>query len=158
LTWANANGSEVHTIDDGFWNIHDLHWMADGRSLAYVAQRANGTNVEIIDLETVAHRQLSTAYQDIERLEENPTAGTVSFWWHMQNGGKTGIDTYGINGSLVHHTLLTLNMDGIEVFRSAYRWTGTPELFRSPDGRVYAVRVNRGWQFPYEPQGLELIA
>lgn len=157
LTWANADGSEIRTIADGLWDVHDLHWMADGESLAYVAQRANGTRVEIVNLDTVARRQLSGGYQDIEQLEENSTTGTISYWWQV-SGGKTGIDTYGTNGSLIYHKFLTLNVDGLEVFRSAYRWSAAPEIFRSPDGRTYAVRVNPNRQFTYGPLGLELIA
>ncbi len=157
LTWANADGSDIHTVEDDFWDIHDLNWLADGRSLAYVAQRSTGVSVEIADLGTGVYRQMGSTYQAIAQLEENPNAGALSFWWHSVTG-QTGIDTYRIDGNLAYHTALKLNIDGIEIFRSPYRWIAYPEIFRSPDGSTYAVREDRGWPFNNYPKGMELIA
>lgn len=52
ITWANADGSEQHVIDEHFEEIFDFHWLNDQRSIYFVAQRNGAYMVRIVDLET----------------------------------------------------------------------------------------------------------
>lgn len=161
LTWANADGTGKHTLDDELWNVQDLRWLNDGQSLAYVSARLQGQALEIVNLKTGAHRQIGTAVAQIARLTQNPQTGVLTYWWRTEQQ-TTGINTIGISsympdGTLIHQAQLSEPIDGLEIFRNPYVWSKNVEIFPSPDAKVYLVRYSPD-RWPNYPSSVQLIA
>lgn len=143
LSWANADGSGLQTLEDGLSDVRDLHWLRDGSTLFYVTQRAQSFSVESLDTRTGQRRVVLDGLSSVSAPERHPTKEAVSFWWRDQ-AGHVGRGTYTATGQKVSEVTLDsvasfAALDGLEIFPDAYRWIKFREVFRSPDGRAFAL-------------------
>jgi hypothetical protein len=137
--------------------VRELLWLADGKSLAYIAQRAEGVSVEIVDLSTGAHRVIRDDLENAARLSQNPATGKITFWWRDRDR-DVWIVSYSPNGQLIHESRLiqSLRPPGLlEVFRNPYEFVRIPEVYPSPDGSMYVISA---WRWLGELISLQLIA
>jgi Tol biopolymer transport system component len=128
LTWSHPDGSDLRTLDDGFWEVRDLRWLADGKALAYVARRSNGFSVETVDLHTSAITHLMGGLAQVTQLAQDARTGQITFWWR-QPDGSVGYDAYKPDGQRVYR------------LRSSGQIDDGRRLFWSPDGRTAAIKL-----------------
>lgn len=157
LSWMKVEDRTEQTIDDHLWDVREVTWLADGKSLAYVAQRDSRVSVEIADLKTGTHRVIRDHLENAARLSQNPATGKITFWWR-DTDRRAGIASYLPDGQLLHETYLiqSLRPPGLlEVFRNPYEWVRIPEVYPSPDGSMVIISA---WRWLGELISLQLVA
>lgn len=132
LTWANADGSALHVIDDGLQNIVNMQTIqgleAEQQWLGYLATRDGKIGVEIAELGTGQHHWLAEVDKDTDNWVVRPAPD--------QHLGYLQVGTF--YSSLSNPSRLYLmSMDGQSV-RLVGDTLSTPPIW-SPDSSMLAV-------------------
>jgi hypothetical protein len=110
LTWMRADGSERHTIDDSFTDIHTVHWLRDIGGLAFIAREPGGGSLlEITRINGSERRMLREDLETIEDLTYDPATDRFTFWWKTANG-VTGLDAIQSDGTPVFHVPVNVDL------------------------------------------------
>lgn len=131
LTWANADGSDLHDWRDDVESISDVRWLSDGNSLAYIAQRKDrGFSVESIDLLNGIPRQFADHLAEVVMRKPEDAPGLISFWWRNVDGNG-GLDAYWPDGKLVYRFKIAEPVLTLE----------DAQITLSSDGRIGAIKL-----------------
>lgn len=162
LTWLKHDASEVKTISSDLWDARDLRWLGDGRSLAFVAVRADemGTNprysMEAVDLESGTVKVFASGYHWINLVTPGDGSG-IDFWW--QTEAQFGTSGFSADGTRRFHyaapiTDRTVSIAGTVSESDGWRLTSNaaPRLFISPNSDVAAIKIG-----PYAQESLFLV-
>ncbi|MBX3082413.1 MAG: hypothetical protein KF716_12325 [Anaerolineae bacterium] len=86
LTWAHADGSNPHTIDQGFDDIPEMYWLPDQRSIFYIAYRDGALIAGVADLDTGTYFQLDGLMNDDANNSIIETWGQSSHFFPSPSG------------------------------------------------------------------------
>ena len=127
LSWMRADGTARRTLDDGFWDVRDLAWLNDNRSLAYIAKRREGYSLELLDLETGETRTLLDGLDEVRELTY--ADGLLRLAW--RKGIQAALSAYDDNGEPAY----TL------AWEDALQVSEQIALFFSPDQQYAAIKT-----------------
>jgi Tol biopolymer transport system component len=151
LSITRQDGSGLRILDDHFWDVRDLRWLSDGKSLAFVAWRGNAQgkpffSAEVINLETGQLRRLADGFVQISMFAVDTRSGGITFWWRMADG-QIGADSYKPDGTRLYRfradASTGASING-QLSQGQY-WTalqpGSPQVFPAPDGSIAALKL-----------------
>jgi Tol biopolymer transport system component len=98
LSWMGADGTAKHTLDDAFWDVRDLHWLNDGRSLAYIAKRREGYSLELADLESGEIRVLLDGLDEVREMSYEDGG----LWLAWRKGAQAALSGYNDSGDSIY--------------------------------------------------------
>src|SRR5262249_4885463 len=142
--WARADGSDLHTLAAGFWDVRDLLWLPDSeggqKRLAYVVLGGEGNHVEILDLVTQGRLTLAEKLRDVSRLDYFADSKLVAFW-QRDASGAVSRTSYELGGQLAYRAVVDGSLNGNELFPSPYRSLLFQEVYPAPDRQVFAIKL-----------------
>jgi Tol biopolymer transport system component len=125
LVWHNLQSGKTQTLADEFLSVYNLAWSDDEHYLAYVAWRAGGTSLEMLDTATGDDQTLLKHVDSVESITYNPDAQNFVVVW--RDGQQPFYQEVAWNDTASPALALTPS-----TFRRSYFW--------SADGEVLLVK------------------